>query len=72
MTSPFAAELQGVTKVYRRRHLGKLTLTPGVSDVSLPINHGEIFGLLGLNGAGKTTTLKLLLGLLFPTAGSVS
>jgi ABC-2 type transport system ATP-binding protein len=68
----FAAELSNVTKVYRRRHLGKLTVTPGVSGVSLQIREGEVFGLLGLNGAGKTTTIKLLLGLLFPTQGAVS
>jgi ABC-2 type transport system ATP-binding protein len=68
----FAAELSNVTKVYRRRHLGKLTVTPGVSGVSLQIRDGEVFGLLGLNGAGKTTTIKLLLGLLFPTQGAVS
>jgi len=67
-----AAELKNVTKIYRRRHLGKLTLTPGVDDISFTIQQGEVFGLLGLNGAGKTTTIKLLLGLLFPTRGEVS
>src|SRR5262245_55919551 len=66
-----AADLENVTKIYRRRHLGKLTLTPGVENVSFTIQDGEIFGLLGLNGAGKTTTIKLLLGLLFPTRGEV-
>ena len=72
MPSPaIAAELNNVTKVYRRRHLGKLTVTPGVDRVSLAVRSGEVFGLLGLNGAGKTTTIKLLLGLLFPTVGDV-
>src|ERR1017187_4731761 len=64
-----AAELTDVSKVYRRSHLGKLTLTPGVESVSFSVRQGEVFGLLGLNGAGKTTTIKLLLGLLFPTRG---
>jgi ABC-2 type transport system ATP-binding protein len=72
MTPAVAAELENVTKVYRRRHLGKLTLTPGVDSISLTLRQGEVFGLLGLNGAGKTTTIKLLLGLLFPTSGRVS
>jgi ABC-2 type transport system ATP-binding protein len=67
-----AAQLQNVTKVYRRRHLGMLTLTPGIDSVSFTIPKGQIIGLLGLNGAGKTTTIKLLLGLLFPTSGRVS
>ena len=67
-----AAELENVSKVYRRSHLGKLTLTPGVDALSLSIQQGEVFGLLGLNGAGKTTTIKLLLGLLFPSKGRVS
>ena len=40
-----------------------------ITDVNLEVNRGEIFGLLGPNGAGKTTTLKVLLGLLRPTAG---
>lgn len=72
MSKAVAAQLQNVTKVYRRSHLGKLTITPGVADVSFEVQQGEVFGLLGLNGAGKTTTIKLLLGLLFPTQGSVS
>jgi ABC-2 type transport system ATP-binding protein len=38
--------------------------------LSLTVNQGEIFGFLGANGAGKTTTLKLLMRLIFPTAGS--
>src|SRR3954465_247967 len=69
MPDALAAELHNVSKVYRRRHLGRLTLTPGVAAISLQIRSGEVFGLLGLNGAGKTTTIKLLLGLLFPTHG---
>ncbi len=36
----------------------------------LQVEEGEIFGFLGPNGAGKTTTLKMLMGLVFPTAGS--
>lgn len=41
-----------------------------VEDVSLQVNSGEIYGFLGLNGAGKTTTIRMLLGMLRPTAGS--
>jgi len=44
----------------------------GIDDVSLEIPEGEIFGFLGPNGAGKTTTIRLLLGFLRPTGGSVS
>jgi ABC-2 type transport system ATP-binding protein len=40
-----------------------------VKDISLEVNYGEIYGLLGANGAGKTTTIKMLCGLLDPTAG---
>jgi len=41
-----------------------------LEGLTLEINRGEIFGFLGANGAGKTTTLKLLMRLIFPTAGS--
>jgi ABC-2 type transport system ATP-binding protein len=37
-----------------------------VSDLSLDVNSGEIFGFLGLNGAGKSTTIKMMLSLLKP------
>lgn len=43
-----------------------------VDDVSLTVRAGEIFGLLGPNGAGKTTTVKMCIGLLQPTSGSVA
>jgi ABC-2 type transport system ATP-binding protein len=67
-----AIQTQKLTKIYRRSHLGKLFLSPGVKNLTLEVKQGEIFGLLGLNGSGKTTTIKLLLGLLTPSEGSVS
>ena len=42
-----------------------------VDNVSLQIQSGEVFGFLGPNGAGKTTTIKMIVGLLQPTSGSV-
>lgn len=43
-----------------------------VDDISFSVKQGEVVGFLGANGAGKTTTLKILSGLLYPTAGEVS
>jgi ABC-2 type transport system ATP-binding protein len=43
-----------------------------VRGVSFEVRPGEIFGVLGPNGAGKTTTIKMLLGLIFPTKGTLS
>jgi ABC-2 type transport system ATP-binding protein len=43
-----------------------------VSDVSLRVRPGEIYGFLGLNGAGKTTTIRALLGMIRPSAGQVN
>ena len=64
-----AIEIKGLTKDYlvgfwrkrMRRSLDYLTLS---------VEEGETFGFLGPNGAGKTTTMKLLMGLIFPTAGT--
>ncbi|MBF6469368.1 ABC transporter ATP-binding protein [Nocardia beijingensis] len=45
--------------------------TVAVDDLTLTVASGEVFGFLGPNGAGKSTTLRLLLGLIRPTAGTV-
>jgi ABC-2 type transport system ATP-binding protein len=42
-----------------------------VNDVDFTVNEGEVVGLLGPNGSGKSTTVKMILGLLYPTAGSL-
>jgi ABC-2 type transport system ATP-binding protein/sodium transport system ATP-binding protein len=60
--------------VVRVEHLGRRFTVPGgevvaVDDVSFVVRAGEVYGLLGPNGAGKTTTLRIILGLLRPTAG---
>jgi ABC-2 type transport system ATP-binding protein len=57
-------ETHGLTKIY-----GAVN---ALTDLSLSIEAGEVFGLLGPNGSGKTTTIRLLLGLLRPTAGNAS
>lgn len=59
--------LAAVRSLFRRR----VRAIPAVSDVSFTIQPGEVVGFLGPNGAGKTTTLKMLTGLLHPTAGDV-
>ena len=54
-------EAIGLTKRYGSRR--------GIEDVDFAIRENEVFGFLGPNGAGKTTTIRVLLGLLRPTAG---
>jgi ABC-2 type transport system ATP-binding protein len=58
----FAIETSGLTKRYRGGVLA-------VDRVELRVAHGEIYALLGLNGAGKSTTIRMLLGMIRPTAG---
>ena len=64
-----AIRTEGLTKHYT---VGFLRSRPYVAldSLSLQVARGEVFGFLGPNGAGKTTTLKLLMQLIFPTAGS--
>jgi len=59
-----AIELDGVTKRF-----GDVT---AVSDLSLTVEDGEVFGFLGPNGAGKSTTINLLLDFVRPTSGTVT
>jgi ABC-2 type transport system ATP-binding protein len=64
-----AIEILGLEKTYMVgfwRKRPKRALQP----LHLTVEDGEIFGFLGPNGAGKTTTLKMLMGLVFPTAGA--
>ncbi len=76
-------EVNGLTKTYRtyQKQPGfagairglfrrEYTQNCAVRDVRFAIEAGELVGFLGPNGAGKTTTLKMLAGLLYPTAGS--
>ncbi|MGH9361172.1 MAG: ABC transporter ATP-binding protein, partial [Thermoanaerobaculia bacterium] len=62
--------LERVTKVYRGL-LWRRRQVRAVEGLSLEVESGEIFGLLGPNGSGKTTTIQILLGLLAPTSGTV-
>ncbi len=57
----------GLTKTYTD-FWGRPRVT-ALTDLTLEVRRGEVFGLLGPNGGGKTTTIKLLLGLLSPTRG---
>ena len=67
MVQPQPVLTEGLTKVYKdfwgRQKVHALV------GLNLSLDRGEIFGLLGPNGSGKSTTIKLLLGLIFPTAG---
>ena len=59
--APAAIRTLGLTK-----HFGRVV---ALDDLNLEVSPGEIFGFLGPNGAGKSTTIRLLLGLIRPTAG---
>jgi ABC-2 type transport system ATP-binding protein len=65
-----AIEIRGLSKDYPVGFWKKLR--PALKSLDLTVEAGEAFGFLGPNGAGKTTTLKLLMGIIFPTAGSAT
>lgn len=56
-------EFQGLAK-----HYGEF---PAVLPLTLAVRRGEVFGFLGPNGAGKTTTIRMMMGILVPSAGRV-
>jgi len=56
-------EIKNLTKQYGPKK--------ALSDLSLTIRQGEIFGFLGHNGAGKSTTIKSLVSILQPTSGEI-
>src|ERR1700752_4983999 len=62
-------EIENLTKDYETGFARKRRVR-ALDNLSLSIDEGQIFGFLGANGAGKTTTLKLLMRLIFPTAGT--
>ncbi|HYY58654.1 MAG TPA: ABC transporter ATP-binding protein [Pyrinomonadaceae bacterium] len=61
-------EIENLTKDYEVGFWRKRKVR-ALDSLSLAVEGGEIFGFLGANGAGKTTTLKLLMRLIYPTAG---
>lgn len=56
-------EVKGLKKVIGKREI--------IKDLNFSVKEGEIYGFLGPNGAGKTTTIRMLVGLILPTAGEV-
>jgi ABC-type multidrug transport system ATPase subunit len=63
-----AVQTSGLTKRYGDGDSARLA----VDRVELTVRRGEVYGFLGPNGAGKTTTLRMVLGLIRPTAGSAT
>jgi ABC-2 type transport system ATP-binding protein len=59
-----AIQVRGLTKLFRKQ--------PAVDGLTFEVARGRFFGFLGPNGAGKSTTIKMLTGLLRPTAGEVT
>jgi ABC-2 type transport system ATP-binding protein len=65
----FAVEIEGLSKDYETGFWRKKKVR-ALDRLTLKVRPGQIFGFLGGNGAGKTTTIKLLMRLMFPTAGT--
>jgi ABC-2 type transport system ATP-binding protein len=61
-SSLLSIDVRGLNKSFGRKHV--------VTDVSMQVQRGEIFGFLGPNGSGKTTTIRMMCGLLTPDSGS--
>jgi len=70
MNDDVVISLEGVCKTFRDFWLRPTV--KAVDGLDLQVRRGEVFGLLGPNGSGKSTTIKMILGLLAPTAGRIS
>jgi len=64
-----AIEIENLSKEYPHGFLS-LKKKKSLEDLTMHVEDGEVFGFLGPNGAGKSTTIKLLMRLIFPTAGT--
>ena len=64
VTAPVVVRTEGLTKRFPEGLVA-------VDDLDLEVFEGDLYGFLGPNGAGKSTTIRMLLGLVFPTAGAV-
>lgn len=69
MDSDNVIETKGARKVFR--DFWRRPVVEAVKGLDLTVRKGEVYGLLGPNGSGKSTTIKMLLGLLRPTAGTL-
>ncbi len=67
-TGTLAIETQSLCKVYKKRRGPAIK---SVDNLNLSVSRGQVFGLLGPNGAGKTTTIKMICGLITPSAGQI-
>ena len=63
-TSDALVSVENLSKTYKDGHRA-------VADLSFEVQRGQVVGLLGPNGAGKTTALRMIMGLIFPTKGSI-
>jgi ABC-2 type transport system ATP-binding protein len=68
---PAIIEIENLTKDYEVGFFRKRRVR-ALDGLTLSVDGGQVFGFLGANGAGKTTTLKLLMRLIYPTAGSAT
>ncbi len=69
MNTETIIETRGLKKIFR--DFWRRPTVEAVKGLDLTVRSGECFGLLGPNGSGKSTTIKMLLGLLHPTAGEI-
>lgn len=70
MTEEVVVSAVGLSKVFK--NFWQRPKAKAVNDIDFEVKRGEVFALLGPNGSGKSTTVKMLLGLLYPTAGRLS